>query len=108
MISESYDLSEFFENVNLNDTRELIRTAEQEATAAERNLVHPHRNLGTSEGACREYVEGLKLLIAHLRCQLRPSVPGKWLALFQQAEMKSPGLFQDPHHLRPQPPPRVR
>lgn len=88
MISESYDLSEFFRNVSLNDISELIFTAEQEATSAERALYHPRRALGASDGTCREYVVGLKSLIGYLRYHMRPPVAEKWRALFHDAEGK--------------------
>lgn len=88
MISESYDLSEFFRKVKLNDPSELILTAEQEATSAERALYHPHRDLGASEGTCRQYVDGLKSLIGYLRYHMRPPVAEKWRALFRDAEGK--------------------
>lgn len=88
MISESYELSEFFRKINPSDKLELIHAAEQEATSAERALYHPRRALGASDGTCREYVEGLKSLIGYLRYHIRPPVAEKWHALFRDAEAK--------------------
>jgi hypothetical protein len=86
LISESYNLSEFFRSVKPTNTLELIYTAEQEATAAERALYHSQPNSGAPESGCREYVEALKSFISYLRCHIRPPVNEKWLPLFQHAE----------------------
>ncbi len=86
MISESYDLTEFFEKVSAHDTHDLIYTAEQEATAAERSLYRPVSDLATPDEVCREYVAALKSFIGFLRYYTRMPVDERWLPLFQNAE----------------------
>ncbi len=86
MISESYDLAEFFEKVSARDTHELIYTAEQEATAAERKLYRPASDTAAPMEVCRDYVAGLKSFIGFLRYYTRTPVDERWLSLFQSAE----------------------
>ena len=88
MISESYDVSEFFRKINPSDTLDLIHAAEQEATSAERSIYHPHRDLGASEGKCREYANALKSLIGYLRYPMHPPVEKRYRTLFQDAQVR--------------------
>ena len=86
MISETCDLAEFFRNVETRDVLEVIYTAEQEATSAERSLYRPKRCPDADRRACREYVEALKSLIGYLRYNVRLPISEAWLEYFQHAE----------------------
>jgi hypothetical protein len=88
MISEACDLAEFFRNVETRDIQDVIYTAEQEATSAERSLYHPRRCQEANRKDCREYVEALKSLIGYLRYHVRPPISEEWLGYFQHAEME--------------------
>lgn len=84
MISESYDLAEFFRSVSFRNSQDLIYNAVQEATGAERHLYRLDRSRNMA--ACRDYVNALKSLIDYLRYQTRPPVSEHWLVHFQAME----------------------
>jgi hypothetical protein len=86
MISETCDLAEFFRKVETRDLLEMIYTAEQEATSAERSLYHPKGCPEANRKACHDYVEALKSLIGYLRYNVRLPVSEAWLEYFQHAE----------------------
>lgn len=86
MISETCDLAEFFQKAETRDVLEMIYTAEQEATWAERSLYHPKRCGEANRKACREYVEALKSLIGYLRYNVRLPISEAWRVYFQHAE----------------------
>jgi len=86
LISESYDIEEFFRNVKPADLHDLVYTAEREATSAERTLYYSKPHLEVSYKRRREYAEALKAFIAYIQYSVKLKISGNLLILFQTAE----------------------
>jgi hypothetical protein len=72
MISKECRFSEFVGAVRGKDYFEVIRLADQEATAAERLLLRERKGRSQDSGCDRDYARRIKQLIDYLRFEVRP------------------------------------
>ena len=78
MVSDTYNISDFFKTVKDRDYSDIIGLIEKEIREASRRSVFVKGAVKARQQGCLEYAEKLKAFLAFMRTQAKPAGINEW------------------------------